>query len=98
MVQNLHTCFLSPRYQVVFDGKFDTSFNDGSADENFHTIYNDLFDNSLDWCTEKEYDGDGNIRYQSTPLDEVWLSEPEAQDHREAFKNIYIDMKYKNVA
>jgi hypothetical protein len=86
MIWNLHTGFVSLQYHVVFDDKFDTIFNNGSTDEKFDIICNDLFDNFRDWYTKEEYDGNGNLLYQPPPLDEVWLSEPERQDRREALE------------
>ena len=35
---------------------------------------------------KEEYDGDGNLLYKPPPLDEVWLSEPERQERRDALK------------
>ena len=84
MVRNLHTGHVSPQYHVVFDDKFETIFNMGAPEEQFDTLCNDLFENSRDWYTEEEYDGDGNLIYKPPPLDEVWLSEPERRDRRAA--------------
>ena len=44
MVWNLHTGFVNPQYHAVFDDKFDTIFNNGTTDENFDAIYNDLLE------------------------------------------------------
>ena len=86
MVRNLHTGHVSPQYHVVFDDKFETIFNNGMPDEKFDELCNDLFETSRDWYTEEEYDSDGVLIYKPPPLDEVWLTEPQRRERREALE------------
>ncbi len=51
----------------------------GTSEEHFDTKCNELFENSHNWYTDEEYDGDGTSLYNPLPLDEVWLLEPERQ-------------------
>ena len=86
LVRNLHTGFVNPQYHVVFDDKYDAIFNDVMSDEQFDTLCNNLFETSCDSYAEEEYNGDGNLLYKSPPLDEVWLSEPECRERRDALE------------
>ena len=86
LVRNLHTGFVSQQYHVVFDDKYDTIFNSGMSDEKFDVMCNELFESSRDWYSDEEHDGDGNLIYKPPPLDEVWLSEPERRERREALE------------
>ena len=74
MVRNLHTRFIS--LHVVLDDKFDTIVNDGKSTEQLDLICDELFANSRDVYTEKEYNDNGIFLYKPPPLDEVWLLDP----------------------
>ena len=86
LVRNLHTGFVSPQYHVVFDDKFETVFNDGRTDEELDRICEELFAGNKERYVEEEYDRDGILVYEPPPLDEVWLSEPERRDRRDALE------------
>ncbi|KAL7485176.1 hypothetical protein ACHAW6_010772 [Cyclotella cf. meneghiniana] len=82
LMHNLHTGYMSPQYQVVFDDKFKTVFHDGKSSEELDNICDELFANSCD-CYVEEYDDDGMLIYKPPPPDEVWLSEPERHERRQ---------------
>eukprot|EP00956_Cyclotella_meneghiniana_P015168 scaffold23014_cov71-Cyclotella_meneghiniana.AAC.1 len=79
----IHTGYVSPQYHVVFDGNFQTVFNDGKTSEEVDKICNQLIVESRDCYVQEEYDDeDGVLIYSPPPLDEVWLSEPERRERR----------------
>ena len=82
MVRNLHTCFVSPQYHVVFDDCFQTVFHDGKSSEALDLICDELFASSRECYSEEEYDEDGILVHRPPPLDEVWLSEGERRQRR----------------
>ena len=84
LVQNLHTGYVSPQYHLVFDDNFQTVFHDGKTTEELDRICDELFATNRDCFVEEEFDDDGVLIYTPPPLDEVWLSEPERRERREA--------------
>jgi hypothetical protein len=68
----LHTGHVSPQYDVVFDDKFKTVFNDGKSSEELDRICAELFVNSrehfVDEEYDEEYDEDGMLIYKPPPL------------------------------
>ena len=71
MIWNLHTGFVSSKYHIVHNNKFDPIFSNGSTNKNFDTICNVLFENCQDGYTQEEFDDDDYLLYQPPPLDEV---------------------------
>ena len=71
---------------MVFDDNFETLFNDGKSSDEVDKISNQLFVESHDCYVEEEYDEDGILVYSPPPLDEVWLSEPERRECRQALE------------
>ena len=47
------------------------------------TICNNLFYHKRDWCFLEEYGEDRKLFYKPTTLHEVYLTEPECQQHKE---------------
>ena len=45
-----------------------------------------MFDGDRENYVEEEYDNDGVLIYEPSPLDEVWLSEPERRDRQDALR------------
>ena len=87
LMRNLHTCYVSPQYHVVFDDKFvETVFSDGKSSAELDAICAELFVSSRESYVEDEYDEDGILIYRPPPLDEVWLSEPERRTRRKALE------------
>ncbi len=46
-----------------------------------------LWENRQEQHAEEEYDTDGDLVYQSPPLDEVWLYEPERQEQKDRLRH-----------
>ena len=80
LVQNLHTGYISPQYQVLFDDKFKTVFNDRKTPEEMDKLVETLFAENHECYVEEEFNQDGVLVYEPPPLDEVWLTEPERRD------------------
>ncbi len=74
--------YISPQYHVMFEDKFEMVFHNGKSTEDLDKICNELFVNSWDCFVEEEYEENGVLIYKPPPLDQVWLSEPERQEHK----------------
>ena len=85
-MRNLHTGFISPQYHVVFDDKFETVFSGSMSAEDLDKIFKRLFDGDRENYVKEEFDDDGVLIYEPPPLDEVWLSEPEQRDRKDALQ------------
>ncbi len=81
-VQNLHMGYISLQYHVVFNNKFETVFQDSKSTKELDKICDKHFVNSRDCYMKEEYDEEGVLIYKPPPLDKVWLSEPEQQEHK----------------
>ena len=86
LVHNLHTGYISPQYHVIFDDKFETVFSGEKFEEEMDKICQKLFDGKKEAYVEEGYDSNGVLIYETPPLDEVCLSEPERRDHQDALR------------
>ena len=82
LVRNLHTGHISPQYNVVFDDKLQTIFNDEKTEEQQDSIYENLFEDCRECCAREEYDESEILVYEPLPLDKVWLSESKRRNQK----------------
>jgi hypothetical protein len=74
-VRHLSTNLISPQFHVVFDDLFKTANRIGVDDPVIESICQDLFQLNRELYAEEELDKAGNIIYQPSPLNEVWLDD-----------------------
>lgn len=70
-MRHLTTRHVIPQYHVVFDDIFQTVFSSGKNDAVVDAISNLLLDNNHELYMEQEFYENGNLIYQSPPLDKV---------------------------
>ena len=64
----------------MIDDKFETVFNEGRSNEEVDRICDNLFEGNRECYAEEEYNQDGVLVYEPSPLDEMWVPEPEKRD------------------
>ena len=79
-VPNLSTRFISSQIPLLFDDLFDTFICTRYDDSVYKSICNHIFELNKDWYVEDEHDETGNLMYQITSLEDVWIDEQCCRD------------------
>ena len=93
-VRHLSTGFVSPQYHIVFDDQFETVYSSGEDDGVVDAICDRLFESNKDIYVEPEFNFDGELVYSPSPLDDVWLTEPERRERIDKLRYQNIRKKY----
>ena len=74
------TGYISPLFHLVFNDLFDTVICTRYDDSVYKSICNHIFELNKDWYVEDEHDETGNLMYQITSLEDVWIDEQCCRD------------------
>ena len=75
--RNLDAGYISPQYHIVVDNLFQTVCGTRENEVVTDLICNQLFQQNRDFYVEEEFVKDSDLIYSPSPLDNVFLYEPE---------------------